>query len=98
MGIYSVIKKAKKLGFEPQPPKPKPSSEARDRAIRQEIREAARKPKGAPSGSEANKKKSMKNPPKNHHSSKKTGWDIKAMVRDKNKSLKLLNKKQKAKR
>ena len=90
MGIYSVIKKAKKLGFEPQPPKPKPS--------RQEIREAARKPKGAPSGSEVNKKKSMKNPPKNHHSSKKTGWDIKAMVRDKNKSLKLLNKKQKAKR
>jgi hypothetical protein len=92
MGIYSVIKKARRLGLGPQPPKPKP------KPSRQEVREAARKPKNAPSGSEANKKKSMKNPPKNHHSSKKTGQNIKEMVREKNKSLKLLNKRQKAKR
>ena len=57
MGILSMVKKAKQLGIRPPKPKPKIIKS------RQEVREEARKPKSAPSGSEANRKKSMKKPP-----------------------------------
>ena len=94
MGILSMIKRAKKLGIVPRPPQPKPKPENNEK--RATIREDARKPKNVSKPkTKTTKKPTMKDVA---GPDKKTGFDIKKAVREKNKSLKLLNKRQRAKR